>query len=536
MRRSAEVLQVTPTPVTTRKLTRRTLCASGKLVLILTFLLLIACHRVAGPSAALDAQPRPNLAAVDPAVRTQLAGEHQRVEALLAQPTADQDALAAACGRLGQLYHAYEFLEAAGAAYRNAHRLEPQEFRWRYYLGEIDKRQGTLAAAATHFRAAVELQPTSAAAWFKLGEVERAQAHAKDAVRAYERALVADSTCLAARFGLGELAREQGDFATAAAHFAAVLAAQPQAVSVHYPLAQALLRLGRTDEAQQHLQQSAARSAAVGGRPTCADPLDAELGQLTTGAAAHLTRARAAGFAGLSDVEVAELRRAVELAPADPATRQGLGSALARQGDLPAALREYQEAVRLAPQDADYRYDLAVIATRLNQLELARDALTTALRLRPDHLLSQLQLAEVEQRLGRFETALARYEDVLRVDRGNVRARAQRAMTLAQLGRQREAIAELGSVLEETPPRDALSRLNLAATLGALGDVERAMGHLEPIAATAPEARTRAEAHLRIAVLLASKNPASAVAHLREALRLEPDFEPAAQLLRRLGG
>ncbi len=483
----------------------------------------------------LEPIPEPQLGRVDPAVREQLTDERAKLDQLFEEDAADKR-LAAALGRMGQFYHAYDLLEPAAACYRNAHQLDPGAFRWLYYLGAVYQRQGKFDQAAEMFAAALALRPNDAATLLRLGNVEVARNQPQTAGPYFERALAAEPRCFAARYGLGEVARARGELEVAAEHYQRILAEQPQAVRVHYPLAQTLLRLGRSQEAQVHLDASAAREVSVGGRPTCPDPLDAELGSFTTGAAVHLTRGRHASFAGRFDIELAEFRKAVELAPEDPIAHQSLASALFRGGELQEALEHYREAARHDPDNADFRHDLGVVAMRLGDYGAARAYFTEALELRPDFPRVQLQLAQIAQRLRDFATAVELYDQYLPTDASNHRVRVQRAFCLAKIGRRSEAIAEVDRMFEEAAPEDNAALVNLASALGGLGEVDRAIEILEAIIALPIEEPVRAQAHLRIAAILEARGSAAeAVGHYRSAIELDPALEPARKALERLG-
>ena len=122
----------------------------------------------AGP--ALQPVPFPDLSRMEPVVQQQLSDARSSLEARLKQPGATNQQLSEHFGSLGNLYHTYVVLEAAAACYRNAHALEPEEFRWPYYLGKVYE-EGKLAEAAASLRAALAIRPDDPAAQLSLAEV-----------------------------------------------------------------------------------------------------------------------------------------------------------------------------------------------------------------------------------------------------------------------------------------------------------------------------------------------------------------------------
>jgi tetratricopeptide (TPR) repeat protein len=322
----------------------------------------------------------------------------------------------------------------------------------------------------------------------------------------------------------------------AAAHFRRVLELQPTAEQAHFPLGQALLRLGLRDEARPHLERAAARPISVGGLARCADPHEAELARLRTGAAAHLARAHKARLGGRPAEQMAALRDAVAAAPDDPVTHQALGRALATRGETAAAIEEYRRSVELAPESAELTADLALLLLRSGAADEAAALYRRAVERRPADAAARLGLARALRAAGRAAEALPELDAVLAADPAADAARVERAMTLAALGRREEAAAEAARLADERPPSAPPERLQLGVLLAVLGDAARAAGQLAPLAAdeTAPAA-VRGESHFHLAILaLAAGQRERAIEHLEAALALAPDFAPARQALERL--
>ena len=57
---------------------------------------------------------------------------------------------------------------------------------------------------------------------------------------------------------------------------------------------------------------------------------------------------------------MAQLRKAIQIDPADPDAQENLGIALAERGDTAGAIVQLAEAVRLAPDRSDFRYHLGL--------------------------------------------------------------------------------------------------------------------------------------------------------------------------------
>ena len=482
--------------------------------------------------AARPAFAAPDLSAMDAAVREQITAALRRVEE--SRP-AGGAASAAAWLRLGQLYQAYDLLEPAAAAYENAAFDDPARDDVRHGLALVRQRQGRLDEAARLLRQELESRKTAAAA-YRLGQVEKAAGRAAAARGALTEARALDPDCVAATYELGLVAVQEGQLDEAVTLFEEVLRRQPAAVQTHFPLGQALQRLGRKDAAAPHLAASAAREQSIGGKATCNDPFEAELRPLTTGAAAHILRGQAARLAGRLDQALLEYRQAVAVAPNDPIAHQALGRFLASRGNLDGALAEYREATRLDPQAAELQADLGLLLEQKGDRREAgrrfRAALEKNANLVPAHLgLARLALAE-----GEAGPALASLGKVLELEPANAPARGLRAELLMELKKPAEALADIRHLLDHSPPADPLEHASLAWAAAALGDPERARQHLEAVAQEADaDAKAKAAAHYRLGCLAVEQNQTDrARRELEQALALDPGLEPARRLLAQL--
>lgn len=486
------------------------------------------------PATARPAFVAPDLATVDAAVREQIAAARQKVEASGQQGGA---AGAAAWLRLGQLYHAYDLLEPAAAAYENALYDAPGDAHVKHGLALVRQRQGRVGDAARLLREEIAAR-NSAAASYRLGQVEKAAGRPAEARAALEAARSLDPGCVAAVYELGLLATQEGRLEEAVTLFEDVLRKQPAAVQAHFPLGQALQRLGRTAEAKPHLAASAAREVSVGGRASCSDAFEAELRPLATGAAAYIMRGQAARFAGRMDQAIAEFRQAVAVAPTDPIAHQALGKALAGQGDLPGAIAEYQKATELDPNAAELKVDLGLLLEQKGDTQAAGKLFREALAKNENLAAAHFGLARQALAAGQADPALAALARVLQIEPANDRARGLRAELLMELKRPAEALEDVRYLLDQSPPQDPLEHASLAWAAAALGDRDRAEAHLQQVAVQqdAP-AKARAAAHYRLASLyLERQDPGAARAELEAALALDPGLEPARQLLGRLPG
>jgi tetratricopeptide (TPR) repeat protein len=128
---------------------------------------------------------------------------------------------------IGQAYHAQFDLEAAANAYRQRVRIAPNDRDAHFDLAEVYRAQDKLDEARVEYLAAALIDPANAKTFGMIGQVEAAAGRDEEAVVMLRRAVTLDAGLLEAR----------------------------------YALSRALLRLGRTDEAQQELRAFEAAQA-----------------------------------------------------------------------------------------------------------------------------------------------------------------------------------------------------------------------------------------------------------------------------------
>jgi tetratricopeptide (TPR) repeat protein len=128
---------------------------------------------------------------------------------------------------VGQAYHAQFDLDGAAAAYRQRVRIAPNDRDAHVDLAEVYRAQDRLDEARIEYLAAALIDPAHARTFSMIGQVETAAGHDEDALVMLRRAVTLDAGQLEAR----------------------------------YALSRALLRLGRSEEAQQELRAFEAAQA-----------------------------------------------------------------------------------------------------------------------------------------------------------------------------------------------------------------------------------------------------------------------------------
>ena len=478
-------------------------------LVVLAALLLGGCRDGGGlgktAPAPLVEVPEPMLDAVEPSVREQI---HEAAASIKA--SANTAGSAASWGLLARTYHAYDFLEAAEAAYTNARRLDPESFRWAYLQGVLLEELGLKNEAIEALDAALALRPSDVTARVRRASIRRDLGQTPLAQEELEAVLAERDDIALAHCLLGQIAADAGEWQQAADRFERVLELQPQASRVRYPLSRAYARLGRQDDA------TAQAEASGSGDVSLADPLMAELSQLERGAAAFVRQGAKRQIAGDWQAAVAAYREAVAADPQHVEARMSLGGALAELGDHVGAEAELRRAVEIDPEQALAWYNLAGVLRAQGRMDEALDAYDQAIRRSPDDDRFQLARAQTQLDAGRVDEARSAYE-ALAAD-GSIEAEFALARLDASAGRGTEAVGRTEALLgrDLTAGQRRLAHLLLAdwnARSGDTGDVGAALDHYQQVidsfegadgpGETDPTARERlASAHFGRANLL----------------------------------
>lgn len=422
--------------------------------------------------------PQPELDGVDPPVQEQVRTAQTALAATLARSNSSSLEKAKAFGSLGQIYQAYNFMDAARASYQNAATLEPQSFRWQYYAGYLNQLNGDTDSALREYQRAVTLKPNNASAMLRLGNLELSANHLDLAKAWFVKSMTQrNPSAAAALTGLGKIALIEHKYPAALKYFKEALAREPQASSIHYQLAMTYRALGDLHQMQEQMQ---ARGEA---EPTINDPLLDEIRVLKRGKVGLLERGSAAVREGRFADAIASYRQMIVLYPSDPIAYMYLGVALAKAGKNSESLQQYTHAAQLDPNNASVQYNLGILLIDIGKEEQAIPHFQEAIRLDPGFAAAHFQLANLLMRQKKDGEAGREYGIVASLEPRNGFARLMQAMASVRAGN----YAQARSLLEEASlalPNDpdianALARLLAAAPDPAVRNEGRALQIVE---------------------------------------------------------
>jgi tetratricopeptide (TPR) repeat protein len=123
-----------------------------------------------------------------------------------------------------------------------------------FLLGEIDLYKDNAAAAVSEFQKELAINPTVWLVYWRLGDAYVRLEKYDEAEKVLKEAIWLNEASSGAYILLGEIAMKRDDPGLAVGFLERALKLDPQNYYVHYFLAKAYQRLGRTAEASKHFE------------------------------------------------------------------------------------------------------------------------------------------------------------------------------------------------------------------------------------------------------------------------------------------
>jgi len=216
------------------------------------------------------------------------------------------------------------------------------------------------------------------------------------------------------------------------------------------------------------------------------------------------------------------------LDPNQPALHNGLGGALADQGEFDQAVWHFETALRLNPRGGVPRKNLAAVLVRQGRMVEALKQYERILQRRPDFSDMHCKVGAVLLNLGQVDRAVDHLAEALRLDPNVAEAHANLGVALGRLGKLDRAIEHLRRAVQLEPGL-SVPRRNLCKVLAQTGAVDEAVDAYRRLLQIHPR---DAEAHYRLGVLLDRQaKTEEARAAYREALRIDPGHAQARRAL-----
>ena len=449
-------------------MTRRSVVLAG-LALLALVLTVNACSSPSsnGSTPVADATSTapalPDLSKLVPTVQAQITAQHAALVKTLGNSGATVIDRANAHGELGRLFMAAQMPDAAEASFTRAQSLDPSDYRWPYYLGQLARSQGDLPKAAALFDRVLQLRPDDVDTLVWYGDLDLAAGKPELAEPMFAKALQLEPQSVSARYGAGRAALARGDNKKAVEMLEDVLRLNPKATAAHYPLSQAYAALGDNAKAAEHLRLR--KDGRIAPRDTLMVELDSLLQSPQTYESLGIRKLDEEDWQGAAE----QFRKGLALAPDTPALHHRLATALSMMGDQAAARAEFETAIAKGPEYFPAQFSLGVMLQSQGKQAEAIEHFEAALKVRPNYTEARLRLASSLRQAGRRKDAIDAYRQVLDSAPEHPEARMGYTMTLTKAHRDREARDSLNAALSANPG-DLVVMLGLARVLSASPD------------------------------------------------------------------
>ncbi len=359
----------------------------------------VACNSSPShPAKELPQLPEITVETFAPAIRDELGEAYRAAQADLGNPEAN--------GKLGMLLQAHEQFASAETCYRRAHLLDPDSFRWRYYLGIVLARQGKRGPAAEVFRGALESRSEFLPLRIRLADAIYHTGALNESREIYETILGEQPGLAEALYGLGRVLSAQNDLQGALPYLQKACELAPDFGTAHYALALAYRDLGRLEESAAHLAVYEKNKTTT---PPLRDPLLQAVQRLNDSPQEHLSRGVELEAAGRIEEAIREHERALEMDPEFAQAHGNLLTLYARLGRLDKAEEHYQSARKINRNREELHYNYGVLAFEHGRYRQAGEAFRRALEISPRYAEAHTNLGQVLEKEGRFDEALRHY-------------------------------------------------------------------------------------------------------------------------------
>jgi Flp pilus assembly protein TadD len=230
---------------------------------------------------------------------------------------------------------------------------------------------------------------------------------------------------------------------------------------------------------------------------------------------------------------VAELQKVHNALPQNPQAALALGIALAENEQAAEAIEVLRKAAALEPRNPTAHYNLGLALAKADDTAQAVEAFRKAVELRPNRPDARRGLGAALQRAGDLEGARAELEAAVRADPGDAEAFSTLGALLLRIGDTDAAVGALEKSIAANPKLIKTYRTLAQALFKARRKEEASWRNQQA------EDLTQERTDLGRAMVLmdsarqqlARKETAEAVAQLREAVSLRPQFAEAQVLL-----
>ena len=318
-----------------------------------------------------------------------------------------------AWGELAEVCDVHKLLECAEVAYRRAHVLAPDEYRFPYLLGLLLDRTGWGGAeSVAMYRAAARLNSRYAPIFFRLGFALERQGDLPAARDAYVRATQVDPRLAIAHRSAGQTLLVLGDVAAARDHLETAARLDPGDGAVYGTMAQMYRRLGDAGRARD------AADLARKHRPKLKVPdrVSEAVGARAVDSTSAFRRARGLMSAGRHREAIGYLKVCATAEPDHHMLQVYLATCYHRIGELETCLAHLATALRLKEDSASAHFEMATVLVEMGQLDRALPHYRRLQQIQPDSATIHEKMGDAFLKARHLERAIEAYRVAVRID------------------------------------------------------------------------------------------------------------------------
>jgi tetratricopeptide (TPR) repeat protein len=363
-------------------------CKAFFYVSLFGLVVLASCNRAEQPTRAplAAAAPAAELESVEPPATTvDSTALPDEAKQIVVQLATDFPASAEADFACGQIFRLYGQSDAAIASCERCLERDAQFVLAHEQIALLEMNRGEFEQAVEHLREACKMAPELPEARLHLGKALCQLGKFQDAIEPLQQQTRLQPKNTEAWFRLGQAYLEMEQPEQAKQAFQSAIDAFADCAPAWFGMAQALDRLGDKEKAREarerFLQLDHALTAADRNRRRRVDDFagldNNELPQ------SYAVAASVYAFHGQATQAQAYWRKAIELNPADIASRQALGQSLARSNHPEKALEVFQELLKIQPRQPEHLLVIASLHEQLQDVAAAERAYGRAMELAP---------------------------------------------------------------------------------------------------------------------------------------------------------
>ncbi|TNF92062.1 MAG: tetratricopeptide repeat protein [Gammaproteobacteria bacterium] len=365
---------------------------------------------------------------VDKIMQHEIESTRQLLSDFLLTKNPDTEKHADAWGKLGALYQLRKIDTVAQACFTNASTLEPDNMRWHYYLAWLALSTGRSADALTHLEKVQQLDPSYMPQILRRAEANLGLNKLQQARKDFETATAERGLHAASEFGLGQVALLQRRYQDAVKHFTAALEQTPEAGQIHYPLAQALRALGKTDEAREHLKLRGED------KPMATDPLVEALNRLDKGPYLYYEQGMSALNEQRYNDAVTLFAKGLKFDPDNNKARVSYARVLYLSGEKQRAREELLNVLKADEKNILAQFLVGLLDDAAGKIKEATQAYQLILKLDPTHSGAQFYLAARLFKDKQYKEAAEHYAIASKSDPDNTPAKLFHVIALSHAG------------------------------------------------------------------------------------------------------